>query len=117
MNKFFHEFEDAVFKEKLGKLPPKRGPLGEAVIEIQPGKVPIKQRAFQLVGERREALNTIIASLVEEGKVEKGVSPWCSPDFPVFKRKGEHTGWLWTFACSMMRWSQMHFLHQGLMKY
>ena len=46
----FQDFENTVFREKLGQLPPKRGPLGEAVIEIRPGQVPTKQRAFQLVG-------------------------------------------------------------------
>ena len=56
------------------------------MIEIQAGKVPVKQRAFQLVGERREAMNNIITSLVEEGKIEKGVSPWSSPAFPVAKK-------------------------------
>ena len=40
---------------------------------------------------RREALIKLIDKLIEEGKVEPGVSEWCSPTFPVAKKKpGEY---------------------------
>ena len=32
-------------------------------------------------------MTQIIASLVEEGKIERGVSAWCSPAFPVAKKE------------------------------
>ena len=51
----------------------------------------MKQRPFQVVGERREAMIKLIEELEKEGKVEKGVSAWCSPAFPVAKKKpGEY---------------------------
>ena len=49
-----------------------RGPFGEATIEIKPGVTPAKQRPFQVVGERRDALTKLIQQLQKEGKVERG---------------------------------------------
>ena len=85
------EFKGTVFRETLGGTPPSRGPFGEATIEIKPGFVPAKQRPFQVVGERREAMIKLIQQLEREGKVERGVSSWCSPAFPVAKKNpGEY---------------------------
>ena len=58
----------------MGGIPPTRGPFGEATIEIKPGFVPVKQRPFQVVGERRDAMVKLIQQLEKEGKVEKGMS-------------------------------------------
>ena len=74
------------FRDRLDGPPPVRGPLGEAKIEIKPGRPSVKQRPFQLTGERREALIKIIDGLVSEGKLEKGYSAWNSPAFPVPKK-------------------------------
>ena len=71
--------------------PPVRGPFAEATIEIKPGVTPVKQRPFQVVGERRDALTKLIQQLEKEGKVERGMSAWCSPAFPVAKKNpGEY---------------------------
>ena len=82
------EYKDRVFGTKLPKDPPVRGPanIGEASIEICPGVSAVKQRPFQLVGERREAMIKLVQGLIDEGKIEKGISPWCSPAFPVAKK-------------------------------
>ena len=85
-NKIFQDFESTVFREKLGNRPPKRGPLGEAVIEMKPGKLRAKHRAFPLVGKHQEAMNSIITSLFDESKIERGMSAWCSPAFPVARK-------------------------------
>jgi hypothetical protein len=79
-------FSDSVFKKTLGKIPPVRGPLGQAKIEIKPGFSNVKQRAFQLAGDRREALIKLIRDLEKEGKIEEGCSDWSSPAFPVPKK-------------------------------
>ena len=47
----------------------------------------MKQRAFQLHRDRCAALHEIVDKLVQEGKVELRVSEWCSPAFPVPKKK------------------------------
>jgi hypothetical protein len=80
------KFSTSVFRKTLGKTPPVRGPLGQAKIEIKPGCSNVKQRAFQLAGDRREALIKLIRDLEKEGKIEEGVSDWSSPAFPVSKK-------------------------------
>ena len=53
---------------------------------MKPDAEPKAQRAFQLTGERREALVKFVNKLLEEDKVEFGVSKWSSPAFPVAKK-------------------------------
>ena len=86
------EFRSSIFQENLeGKLPPVRGPFGEATIEIKAGCLPVKQRNFQVAGERRDAMVKIIQKLEEEGKIERGMGSWISPAFPVAKKNpGEY---------------------------
>ena len=73
--------------------PPIRGPHGEATIELKPNAYPVKQRMYQIHGERGEAWGKMIDKLVEEGKLEDGVSAWSSPSFPVPKKNLASTGW------------------------
>ena len=83
----FHDFKDTVFNPRTGGDPPVRGQWGEAEIVLKPGVVPVKQRAFHLTGERRDAWVRLIDQLVEDGRIETGAGPWNSPSFPVPKEK------------------------------
>ena len=82
----FVDYADTVFRPKLGHTPPVRGLFGEATIEIKPGWSPVKQKPFALAGERRTAMEGLVKNLIEEGKIEAGYGPWCSPAFPVAKK-------------------------------
>ena len=89
-DKILHRFKDTVFRTKMGHHPPIRGPFCEATISIKPGFVPVKQRSFRLVGERRDGLIGLIDGLLGEDKIEVGAGPWNSPAFPVPKKvKGD----------------------------
>ena len=58
------KYSNSVFRETLGKLPPKRFKFGEAEIKIKPGWKCSKQRAFELgFGERRDSLIKVIEDL------------------------------------------------------
>ena len=85
------DYASTVFLGRTSGNPPKRGPLGEAEIILKPDVVPTKQRPFQMVGERRAAWVKLTDQLIQDGKIEPGQSPWCSPSFPVPKKKpGEY---------------------------
>ena len=85
-------YSDSVFNLEDKSPPPVRGPFGEATIELKPGSVPVKQRRYQIHGPRGEAWKSLIDKLVEDGKVEDGVSAWSSPSFPVPKSDQESLG-------------------------
>ncbi len=53
--KLLEDFEGTVFQDRTGGNPPIRGLHGEAVIILKLGAVPIKQRRFQIHGERKVA--------------------------------------------------------------
>ena len=80
------KYSDTVFRKVLGKTPPIRRPLGVAKIKIKSGYYHKEQKPFQLAGERRDALIKLVQGLIEEGKIEKGISAWSSPAFPVPKK-------------------------------
>ena len=85
------DYATTVFLGKTSGNPPKRGILGEAAIIMKPNAVPVKQRPFQMVGERRTAWVKLTDQILAEGKIEPGQGPWCSPSFPVPKKKpGEY---------------------------
>jgi hypothetical protein len=85
------DYADSVFTERVVGDPPVRGQWGEAEIVLKPGVTPVKQRAFHLTGERRDAWVRLIDKLVADGRVEPGAGPWSSPSFPVPKKKpGEY---------------------------
>ena len=85
------EFRATVFDTKVRGPPPVRGPHGEATIELKPNAAPVKQRMFQIHGPRREAWEVLIDKLIADGKLEDGISAWCSSSFPVpKKRPGEY---------------------------
>ena len=84
-------YSGTVFQDRTGGDPKVRGPHGEAEILIKPGARPMKQKMFQIQGERRDARNKLTDQIIADGKVEPGVSPWSSPSFPVPKKKpGEY---------------------------
>ena len=80
------DYSDSVFDLSRKEPPPIRGPFGEATIELKPGTTPTKQRMYQIHGPRREAWMKLIDKLVDDKKVEEGVSAWSSPSFPVPKK-------------------------------
>ena len=86
------DFQDSVFKGRVSANPPKRGPLGEAVIEVIPGSEAKKQRPIQLSGVRREAFITLTKEWLKDQKIEPGVGPWSSPGFVVAKKAGKWRG-------------------------
>ena len=89
--KLFAEFADSGFTEKITGSPPVRGPFGEAVINLKPGAVPMRQRPYHIVGERRTAWLKLTDELVERGLIEPGVGSWSLPSFPVPKKNpGEY---------------------------
>jgi hypothetical protein len=81
------DYGQTVFTTIMPKERPVRGPFGEAAIVLKPGAQPVKQRPFHLLGEQKEALTKLIDELMEEGKLEDGISAWSSPAFPVPKKK------------------------------
>ena len=90
-SRLLKEFEGKVFKDRVGGDHPIRGPHGEAVIQLKPDAIPVKQRMFHIQGERREAWERLTDEIIRDGKIEPGVSPWSSPSFPVPKKKpGEY---------------------------
>jgi hypothetical protein len=89
--KVFQDYATTVFLGKTSGDPPRRGEYGEAEIILHPGALPVKQRPYQMVGERRAAWVRLTDQLLEDGKIEPGQGPWCSPSFPVPKKKpGEY---------------------------
>ena len=89
--KILLDYADSVFRTTVFKDRPIRGPFGEATIELKPGAQPTKQRPYHIQGERREAWTKLVNKLIEDGKLEDGVSAWSSPSFPVPKKKpGEY---------------------------
>ena len=77
---------DSVFSGKTTGSPPKRCEFGEAEIHLLPNSTPVKQRPYQMAGERRAAWIELIDQLIADGKIEPGQGPWCSPSFPVPKK-------------------------------
>jgi len=64
-----------------------RGQFGEAEIHLKPGVIPVKQRPYQMTGERRAAWVSLTNQLIADGKLEPGQGAWNSPSFPVPKKK------------------------------
>ena len=85
--KLLQEFAASVFVGKTGGNPPKRGPYGEAEIILRPGVKAVKQRPFQMTGEKRAAWISLTDQLIADGKIEPVQGPWCSSSFPVPKKK------------------------------
>jgi hypothetical protein len=51
----------------------------------------VQQRMFRIQGERKAAWIKLTDEIIEDGKIEPGVSPWSSPSFLVPKKKpGEY---------------------------
>ena len=80
------EFGHDVLSGKLVPNPPVRGPYGEARIELLPGAAPKRARAFQLQGERGEALKKTLEEFQNLGWIEVSYSDWGSPAFMVPKK-------------------------------
>lgn len=81
------EYSDTVFCGSTGGDPPVRGPYGEAEIILKPGATPIKQRPYQMTGERRAAWVTLTDQLIKDVKIKPGQGHWNSPSFTVPKKK------------------------------
>ena len=85
--KILDDYASTVFTGHTTGNPPKRGAFSEAEIILRPGAVPVKQRPYQMTGERRAAWVKLTDQLIHDGKIEPGNGPWCSPSFPVPKKK------------------------------
>ena len=85
--KLLEDFAGTVFQDRTGGNPPIRGPHGEEVMILKPGAVPIKQRMFQIHGVRKVAWGKLVDQIIDDDKIEPGISPWNSPSFPVPKKK------------------------------
>ena len=66
------DYKDSVFSNKTTGNPPKRGIYGEAEIVLKPGSVPVRQRAYQMAGERRTAWIKLTDQLIAYGKIKAG---------------------------------------------
>ena len=89
--RLLQDFAGTVFGTETPSDPPIRGPYGEAVIQLKPGAIPVKQKMFHIQGERKAAWVKLTDEIQKTGKVEPGISPWNSPSFPVPKKKpGEY---------------------------
>ncbi len=53
--KLLEDYAGSVFQDRTGGNTPIRGPHGETEIILKAGAVPVKQRMFQIQGERRPA--------------------------------------------------------------
>ena len=80
--RILEDYALTIFAGRTTGNPPKRGDFGEAEILLKPNAVPVKQRPYPLVGDRRAAWTKLIDQLVADGKIEPGQGPWCSPSFP-----------------------------------
>jgi hypothetical protein len=63
------EFAGTVFQDRTGGNPPIWGPHGEAVIILKPGAVPVKQRMFQIHGERKVAWGKLVDHIIDDDKI------------------------------------------------
>ena len=84
--KIVKDFGGDVLSGKLPTTPPVRGPFGLAHINLVPGATPKRHRSFKMVGEREEALKTIIKEYIDRGWLEPSFSDWGSPCFVVPKK-------------------------------
>lgn len=80
------EFGATSLSGKYLRDPPVRGPYGEAEILLRPDAKPVSVPPYQLSGERRDALDSLVGSAIEQGKLESGKGPWNTPAFPVPKK-------------------------------
>ena len=72
-----------VFDDKPG-----RTTVVEHAIKLVPGARPVRQTPYRLHPEKQRAVNTEIASLLEQGIIEETNSPWVAPILVVPKPDG-----------------------------
>ena len=79
-----------LFSGVAKKNPPDRGMFGTAKIKLNPNPKIYRPRAYQLQGNRAEAMKRLLAEFFERGWIEPSESEWASPAFFVPKKeKGE----------------------------
>ena len=81
------DFKDSVLSGICPPDPPVRGPHGLAQIWLKTDVTPVMQRPFHLTGERREAHLALIEKQISLSRLEPGIGAWCTPSFPVPKKK------------------------------
>jgi hypothetical protein len=84
--KLLEDYSGSVFQDRTGGNPQIQRPHGEAEIILNMVAIPVKQRMFQIQGERRAAWVKLIDEIFRDEKIEPGISPWSSPSFPVPKK-------------------------------
>ena len=70
------EYADSVFDTHTTGNLKIRGPHGLAEIILKPNARPVKQKMFQIQGERRAAWIALTDQILADGKVEPGIVPW-----------------------------------------
>ena len=87
VKKLQKEFHDVLYELVLARDvdPKSRGPFGVAHIELKPDAVPQKRKPFRMLGEKEEALKTLIQKFLDRGWIEDTDSEWGSQAFLVFK--------------------------------
>jgi hypothetical protein len=73
--KLLSDYGNDVLSGKWVPNPPTCVENGEAEIHLKPGAKPVKQRAFQMAGERNDAWVRLTDELIADGKIEPGVGP------------------------------------------
>jgi hypothetical protein len=81
--KLLEDFAGTVFQDRTGGNPPIRGPHGVAVNP----QTRSSARKITDDGERKVAWGKLVDQIIDDDKIEPGVSPWNSPSFPVPKKK------------------------------
>ena len=63
--RILQEYASSVFSGKTTGNPPVRGPYSEAEIQLKEGAIPLKQRPYQMSGERRTAWVALTDQLIK----------------------------------------------------
>ncbi len=73
--KLLEDYAGSVFEDRTRGNHPIRGPHGGAEIILKAGAIPVKQRMFQIQGERRAAWVKLTDEIIWDDKIEPGISP------------------------------------------
>ncbi len=80
-----------ILREVCSKIEQEETPNSRTIwggeIILKAGAILVKQRMFQIQGERRAAWVKLTDEIFWDDKIEPGISPWSSPSFPVPKKK------------------------------
>ena len=84
--KIHQDFDGTALREEVFPDPPVRGLYGYAFIPLQENAIPVREKPFQMYGERKEALEKITQEWIDRKFIErptKGSAEWLSQAFAV----------------------------------